>query len=481
MKGNVIPMIFFVILTVIILFISISMLLPLEEDFEMKSTEILSKLKIRGYYGFQSEDILKDKDDSEALSDYTDYTNYFVNDITNGDNNQYCIDVMECVKESILTSEPCEIEIKFNMEFSSAITDVILNPSHCGVEDLFVETGDETLQQVCKFDPSDGFTIYEKTFLENEYVTSSDYKWDKCVKPHMPFIYGGYLYSEFNVFCEDQDSDSYVFFPTPRSYSITGTPSYDYNFNAYTYGGTLKIAIYNAGVANDAARSCNFSMMVTPQPAIGNSTDSIVYKIFERAHFLESQMLQKGKELGDYPYDSFVGDEVTVESIFGYYPRFFEFDLPSDDVPNLDAVTEALRVGIIEWGKLHYRDTSVTRKYNVGPYSEDYFDAQFITVKPVEWKRESGASIPITYDNGCWNDDWFEKNIDYNADSVQPTIYYSGDYTNPSKMRIVIALYKKELEKQNVYYYGEMVEDDAHNPLNVNVLEIIPYITMCVK
>ena len=578
MRGSVVPMIFFLALALIVLFVSIAMLMPLREAFEKESIEQVSRFTPGTHYSFDVQDLFKASDDPKNFNTgkagTTEFNQNSIEYYSNvGDDPQFCKDLRECIKQSITTQGgSCEIDLKLSRDSKGGDGKPLLfdplymlgyndAPPHIRCKDMNINTvtPDGVEQQVCKFKSKEAFNSFTRvgktSFLwdSNKQASSDLWFFASHVYPHLPFMYGGYLYDGFETLCNNswssyscnQKDDLLVIFSMP---GYAG--DYKYSFVNYSGGGTVKMIVFNASVDNDPERICNFSMMVVPQPAIATDASSITFDIFQLTYGLDKAMLKKpldtlpadssvtlyqksdyeGKKetyysttryIGDsmndivsslsiyggnlrvtlyddsdyggaqqtyYSSTSYIGDSMNdiVSSMkiygtdppytFGYYPRPYEHIFSGTEYkPTLDEIVQALRTGLFEWDKAHYTDTYAAKNY------DESSNAKFIALPLFEWAVVKDDKI--NYGNDCWDDSlsvttradgYRDSSMPYdywlNDHALIPRVYYNGDFSDYSKLKIVIALYKADMW-YTLGYYGQ--------ERNKETLRMLPLITVC--
>jgi hypothetical protein len=410
MKAIVFRYLFVALAAVLFLIIAFGIYDVSAKMFEDKSLELLRRFKTYKPYVFNINDLIVDPNDPNA-TDATQQNKYY----TSGSDPTFCKDVRNCIETNIKGGEPCLITYKvkpgtpFNINsFKNALENC---PSTTIKEELY----GNTQRKICEFKP---ITNYNE--LREDNLSIIDYE---------PYLHNCYLpdnLGSLNVL-NDVDSINYL-------YSGRGTKD-DYSFEN---GGIVRIVVTNVSLKKDFATTCSYSLYVCGQNSIGTKVDETTVQVFKKVQNLDERELYFnetvywGSPTPEMP-DGLTIDTTmalvspvfwaiytilnifsapsppTINNLYGYYPRFYDFTFKSL-VPNKEkALIDAVDAGMWEWNKINYINKDIIKHFlNIEP------DLKYIyfSYSPIEENHILEDNI-ISANSGCWNTD-YEKNNAYN-------------------------------------------------------------------
>jgi hypothetical protein len=375
--------------------------------FEEKSLEHLRRFIKYKSYSFNINDLLVDPNDPTAF-DSDNQTKYY----TSGADPTFCKDVRNCIEMNMKEGERCVIKYKVKPGTPFIIDSFKSALAACPPTTLKEEMYGNTQRKICDFKP---ITKYNE--LREDNISLEKYE---------PYIHNCYLpdnLGSLNVL-NDVDSINYL-------YSGRG------NQNGYSFenGGIVRIVVTNVSLKKDIYSTCSYSIYVCGQNSIGTRADETTVQVFKKIQNLDERELYYNETVywgGPTPnipdgltietsgalispvfwviytiYQLLFGwpPPPTINNLYGYYPRYYDFTFKSL-VPNKEkALIDAIDAGMWEWNKINYINRD-KMKYFL--HIEPDLKYIYFSYSPIEANHILEDNT-ISSNSGCWNTN-YEKN-----------------------------------------------------------------------
>ena len=398
MKAIIYRTVFAYIAAIIILVVFTAMIMQALDLWKTGSAEQIKRFTVYKPYSFDINDLIVDPDGEDVFD--VDMQNEFYS----GDDSAFCQNLRSCIETNLKGGNRCVISYEVKPDTPFYINSFKNSLNSCKSTIITDEIYGKTHRKVCTFNP---ITKYNE--LREDNLSISDYE---------PYLHNCYLpdnLGSLNVL-GDKNSINYL-------YSGRGTAA-GYEFEN---GGTVRIVVTNVSLNNDFEGTCSYSLYVCGQNAIAANETETAIQVFKKIQYLDNRELYFNETLywaGQRPnlvtnvgffftwiFNLFLGSggkqPPLPYNIYGYNPRYYDFDF-SSSLPNKSmTLVDAVDAGMWEWNKVNYNNKKIGNN----------FISEFETVPEVHFSYYPLYDITrdssISFDSGCWETS-FEKVDDVN-------------------------------------------------------------------